>query len=237
MLMFGLISICSGQTKRKPDIVVLKNNTKIEVTILEVEEFVIKYKKISDPSGPVFSVKKSEIASVLYGNGDVATFPETSTSEFFREESNVKPVERNPQPISGNTFDETIFAQKPNQLRQSYQYYRSKSKKGLVSGIVWTVLGTISMGVGSALIANSGYNGYGYNYNNDEQTGAILVIAGLVGGATFGTIGFVKAGRNGSKATRIRRELMRRGEPLALKLRPGFNPATNSGYLSLKLTF
>lgn len=236
----GLTSICNGQTNRKPDIIVLKNNSKIEVSIQEVGEKLIKYKKLTDPDGPVFSVNKTEIASVLYGNGDVATFPESSSSEFFKEEGGAKPVERNPQPLPASKFDETIFAQKSSQLKQSYQYYKSRSKNGLVSGIVWTVLGTISMGVGAALITNSGYtsNGYGsYSYNNNEGTGALLVIGGLIGGATFGTIGFVKAGKNGSKATRIRRELLRRGEPISLKFGPGFNPVTNSGYLSLKMMF
>ncbi|MCF2445076.1 hypothetical protein L0657_14005 [Dyadobacter sp. CY345] len=240
IFLVGLTSICNGQTTRKPDIIILKNNSKIEVSIQEVEDKVIKYKKLTDPDGPVFSVNKTEIASVLYGNGDVASFSETSSNEFFKEEGGAKPVELKPQPLPANKFDETIFAQKTNQLRQSYQYYKSRSKKGLVSGIVWTVLGTISMGVGTALITNSGYsyNGYGsYNYNNNEGTGALLLIGGLIGGATFGTIGFVKAGRNGSKATRIRRELLRRGEPISLKFGPGFNPVTNSGYLSLRMMF
>ena len=236
----SLAGICNAQTARKPDIIILKNNTKIEVSIQEVQENVVKYKKLTDPDGPVFTVKKTEISSILYGNGDVGTFPDASSDEFFKEESGVKPIERNAQPIARNSFDETIFAYKPNQLRKAYQYYKSKSKRGLVSGIVWTVLGTVSMGVGTALLANTNYysNGYGsYSYNNNEGTGAALLIGGLVGGATFGTIGFVKAGKNGSKATRIRRELIRRGEPISLKLSPGFNPATNSGYLSLRMMF
>lgn len=236
----GLSGICQAQNGRKPDIIILKNDTKLEVSIQEVEEHVIKYKKLTDLNGPVFSVKKAEIASVLYGNGDVATFSDTASDTFFKEENSAKLVERNPQPIATNKFDETIFAQKPNQLRQSYQYYKSKSKRGLVSGIVWTVLGTVSMGVGAALLTNTSYNYNGYNsysYNNNEGAGAALLIGGLVGGATFGTIGFVKAGKNGSKATRIRRELMRRGEPISLRFSPGFNPVTQSGFLSLKLNF
>jgi hypothetical protein len=238
--LLGLAGFCHAQNTRKPDIIVLKNNTKLEVSIQEVEDSVIKYKKLSDPDGPVFSVKKAEIASVLYGNGDVSTFPDTSGDVFFKQENGVEPVSRNPQPIPKNAFDETIFAYKPNQLRKAYQYYRSKSKRGLVSGIVWTVLGTVSMGVGTALLTNTNYiyNGYNsYSYNNNEGAGAALLIGGLVGGATFGTIGFVKAGRNGSKATRIRRELVRRGEPITFKLRPGYNAANGAGYLSLKINF
>lgn len=234
VFLLGLTGICNAQISRKPDVIILKNDTKLEVSIQEVDDNIIKYKKLTDPNGPVFSVKKAEIASILYGNGDVSTFTDKSNDMFFKEESSPKPIERNPQPVARNKFDETIFAQKPNQLRQSYQYYKSKSKRGLVSGIVWTVLGTVSMGVGAALIIDS-ENNY-YNEAN-EQTGAVLILAGLVGGATFGTIGFVKAGKNGSKATRIHRELLRRGEPISFSLKPGFNPVTQSGYLSLRMNF
>ena len=237
----GFAGLSHAQSVRKPDIIVLKNNTKLEVVIQEVDENVIKYKKLTDLEGPLFSVKKSEIASVLYGNGDVATFPDTSSDVFFRQENNTRSVEPiSPQPVPRNKFEEIIYAQNPNQLRQSYQFYRSKSKKGLVLGIVFTVLGTVSMGVGTGLITNSGYNNYSGYYiydNNQAATGTALLIGGLVGGATFGTIGFVKAGKNGSKATRIKRELIRRRESVTFKFQPGYNAATQSGYLSLKMNF
>lgn len=241
-LVVGSAGFCHAQTARKPDIIVLKNNTKLEVVIQEVEEIVIKYKKLTDLEGPLFSVKKSEIASVLYGNGDVATFPDVASDVFFGQENNARPFEQNnPRPVPRNKFEEIMYAQNPNQLRQSYQYYKSKSKKGLVLGIVFTVLGTVSMGVGTALITNSGYNnnynGY-YTYNsNNADAGAALLIGGLIGGATFGTIGFVKAGKNGSKATRIKRELIRRRESVTFNFSPGYNAANQSGYLSLKMNF
>ena len=145
----------------------------------------------------------------------------------------------NPQPIARNEFEQTIYAYNPNQLRKAYKFYKSKSKHGLTLGIISSVLGTVAMGVGNALIVNSGFdyvNGY-YSYNDTRGAGVALFIGGLVGGATFGTIGFVKAGKNGSKASRIRKELLRRREPLAFSLKPGYNTVTQSGYLSLKINF
>jgi hypothetical protein len=237
--LLGLAAFCNAQNTRKADIIVLKSNTRLDVTIQEVQENIVKYKKLADPDGPVFSVKKEEIASILYGNGEVATFPDTSTDEFFKQDSGVKPVEPVKRPVATNEFDAMIFSQNSTQLKESYRYYKSKSKRGLVSGIVWTVLGSISMGVGAALITDNGYynSNYNYNYNDNSEAGAALVIGGLIGGATLGTIGFVKAGRNGSKATRIRRELGRRGESVSFRLKPGYNAATGAGYLSLKMTF
>jgi hypothetical protein len=80
------------------------------------------------------------------------------------------------------------------------------------------------MGVGAALINDNYYYSNGYyasTYNNNQGTGVALLIGGLIGGATFGTIGFVKAGRNGSKATRIRREILRRGKEFLLNFNQG----------------
>ncbi|WP_221389556.1 hypothetical protein [Dyadobacter sp. NIV53] len=238
-LLFILVQTGYGQTVRKPDVIILKNNTKLEVSIQEVEESAIKYKKLNDSEGPLFSIKKTEIASILYGNGDVSTFPDASSDVFFKQENVSKPFELNPQPAPRNAFEQTIYAYNPNQLRKAYQFYRSKSKHGLVLGIVSSIVGTVAMGVGSAIIVNNNdfySNGYS-SYNDNSDAGAILLIGGLVGGVTFGTIGFVKAGKNGSKASRIRKELIRRREPLAFSIKPGYNTATQSGYLSLKINF
>jgi hypothetical protein len=237
VLTLSLISFCNAQNVPKPDVVILKDNTKLEVLIQEVDDNVIKYKKLKDQEGPIFTIKKSSIASVLYGNGEVETFTQASSEVFFDKDNNVKPVESvSAQPFPKNKFEETMYGYKPNQLRKAYQFYKSKSKRGLVSGIVWTSLGTIAMGVGTVLLMDEDNNKY-YSYNKNAETGAVLVLAGLVGGATFGTIGFVKAGRNGSKASKIRKELTRRGEPLTFSLKPGYNPSTNAGYLSLKVAF
>ena len=106
-------------------------------------------------------------------------------------------------------------------------------------GIISSVLGTVAMGVGNALIVNSGVdyiNGY-YTYNDTRGAGVALFIGGLVGGATFGTIGFVKAGKNGSKASRIKKELLRRRESITFSIKPGYNTVSQAGYLSLKVNF
>ncbi|KAA6439616.1 hypothetical protein FEM33_11395 [Dyadobacter flavalbus] len=74
VFLIALVNFSFIQTSRKPDIIVLKDNTKLEVLIQEVDENVVKYRKVSDPEGPVYSVRRTEIASIKYGNTETGTF-------------------------------------------------------------------------------------------------------------------------------------------------------------------
>ena len=75
-LLVGLIGFSYAQTAppRKPDVIIMRDNSKLEVIIQEVDENVVKYKKLTDPDGPIFSIRKTEIASIKYGNGEVEKF-------------------------------------------------------------------------------------------------------------------------------------------------------------------
>lgn len=75
------------------DIIVTKKSEKIEAKITDVEQDVIKYKKFSYQEGPIYTIKKSEIASVIYQNGDVETFTEPVVSPNNAKVSNavIKP--------------------------------------------------------------------------------------------------------------------------------------------------
>ena len=56
------------------DIIVGTNGNKIEAKVTEVEVDVIKYKKFGDNDGPTYTMKKTEIATILYENGTVDVF-------------------------------------------------------------------------------------------------------------------------------------------------------------------
>ena len=69
------------------DIIVTKQSEKIEAKITDVEQDCIKYKKFNYQEGPTYTIKKSEIASIIYQNGDVETFFESSTQPQSNNES------------------------------------------------------------------------------------------------------------------------------------------------------
>ena len=53
------------------DILIKANSEKIEAIIQEVSDTEVKYKKASNPTGPTYIIKLSELATIIYSNGDV----------------------------------------------------------------------------------------------------------------------------------------------------------------------
>lgn len=236
----------SAQTTRKSDIITLKNETKLEVIIQEVDENTVKYKKLSDLEGPLFALKKSEIVSIHYGNGEVETFEAVlEVPSYYSPSQSAKPAPTTspgPQraPLPKNKFAESVQNATPDHLRTIYKYYKTRSKTGMIMGIAGTSVGVIVAGIGTGIVASAtDANGNFATYQDERKAirGAWMMIGGFAGAATFGTVGFVKEGKNGSKASRIRRELIHRGEPLTIRIAPGYNPFSQAGYLTLSVKF
>lgn len=107
-------------------------------------------------------------------------------------------------------------------------------------GIAGVSVGVLAAGIGTGIVAAStDANGNYLTYQDQQRaiTGAWMMIGGFATATTFGLVGFIKAGKNGSKASRIKRELLRRHEPLAFNISPGYNPVNQAGYLTLSVKF
>lgn len=252
MLMLLFVVQANAQTPRKADVIRLRDESKLEVYIQEVDDQVVKYKKISDPEGPLFSVKKSEIASILYGNGEEETFEATLEVQNYYSPTNPAPASKpqEPRPVARKPatgpvkpsvqFAEDVRNSSPEHLRSMYTYYKTRSKAGMVMGIAGTSVGVIVAAIGTGIVASAMDDNGNYKSYQDElraRKGAYMMLGGFAGAITFGTVGFVKGGKNGAKASRIRRELIRRGEPLTISIRPSFSPTQRAGSLTLALNF
>ncbi|MCL2436064.1 MAG: hypothetical protein FWD09_08035 [Lentimicrobiaceae bacterium] len=56
------------------DVIITKEGNKIESKVLEINEFDIKYKSFENLDGPVYTMKKTEIATIMYEGGQVDVF-------------------------------------------------------------------------------------------------------------------------------------------------------------------
>lgn len=56
------------------DVIVTKDGKKINSKVTEINENDIKYKNFENLDGPVYTLKKSEIATIIYANGEVDVF-------------------------------------------------------------------------------------------------------------------------------------------------------------------
>jgi len=56
------------------DVITLKNGEDIQALVQEINDADIKYKKFENPSGPNYTLKKSEIVKIQYANGSIDEF-------------------------------------------------------------------------------------------------------------------------------------------------------------------
>lgn len=95
------------------DLIIKTNSEKIEAIIQEVSDTDIKYKKASNPNGPLFVVKLDEVATILYANGDVQAVEHKAANTYVfdaPESAEKKPaydfsyVANGPMQRMGNTY-------------------------------------------------------------------------------------------------------------------------------------
>lgn len=81
VLFMLLICMATVQTIVAQDIIVTRQSTRIDAKVMEVSNTEIKYKKQSNPDGPMFIIPTADVATILYANGEVQTFEATQPKE------------------------------------------------------------------------------------------------------------------------------------------------------------
>lgn len=79
-ILFCITTICSYAQ----DVIVLKDGTTILSKVTEVSSSEIKYKKISNIDGPIFTIKSSDVLSINYNNGEKDSFNEVKPQKEKR---------------------------------------------------------------------------------------------------------------------------------------------------------
>lgn len=72
-LVFALL-VSGVLTVPAQDIITKTDGTEIQAKVLEVTDAYVKYKKFSNPDGPIYSIHKSDILAVRYENGENEVF-------------------------------------------------------------------------------------------------------------------------------------------------------------------
>jgi hypothetical protein len=233
---------CYGQERRKNDLIIKRDSSRIEALILEVDEQMIRYKKYSDQEGPTFSLSKKEIASIVYGNGEVEKF--NAAPEIYFDEVPA-PIVTQPNKTAVSRYrNGAPQALSSDQLRTNYQFYLRKNTKyktmafvGASVSVLCTVFGAITLNQ-----ANRDYNAaYGHTtkaYENKVVGGALLITGGIFAGVPLTVVGLINKNRYAKKATATENELRRRGEPVtSIRLSPGYNTANQTANLTLRMNF
>ena len=61
------------------DVITLKNGKEITALVYEIGDIDVKYKKIDNPNGPNYVLKKSDVLMIIYANGSKDEFTDTTS--------------------------------------------------------------------------------------------------------------------------------------------------------------
>lgn len=231
-LFFLIVSNFVFAQGRKPDVMVKKDNSKIEGVIQEFSSTTIKYKKVSDPSGPTFTIDKSELKTILYGNGDIDELVKSSATPAVIDKDGDVAV---PTKMSKNDFINLVHSADSEHLKNLKTGYKQRASKKMIGGIVATVFSIGAFVGGVLLIQDANY------YQDDEPAERPVGYGCLVLGSGFSTLAilsFIKGGRFKSRVALVEQELRKRNEPFSnISLYPTYSFTHRSPSLILRLTF
>ena len=161
-MFLSLIVLLIGFTAYSQDIIVTNEGNKIEAKVTEVEVEVIKYKKYGDNDGPTYTMKKTEISTILYENGTV---------DVFKKE---QPQQQRPNNMYGdpyygyNNYDPYSIPGKG--LRNTGIVFMSVGGVLLIGGVIWGIVGSYSWPWFTLVPAGAGFLGAGAIFTGVGQS-------------------------------------------------------------------
>lgn len=225
-VLFLLFAVCFSVTMFAVDVIVTKDSQRINAKIEEVGLDVVKYRRSDNLKGPLYTLAKADILTILYENGTTETFSQTqqpqqtrsipqskkpttsnydgqyynintSNSDFLVREGSV--IFQNGQALSKQAYQNLL----KNTCPVAFQQY----KKGLAlinSGYGMLAAGTAFMiGIGVPLYCccvdyNSYYNDYNIDYGMLAGGISMMTIGGAVIASSVPMIcvGYVKRNRS-----------------------------------------
>jgi hypothetical protein len=182
---------CMAQQRDADSIFTIKKDT-LTVRIIEVGIHAIKYTRSIGDSVRVYSMAKSEILSVTYGNG------ETERYETSMPNVDPKPKYRYLQPIKTNAFQQSLSTWPNDLLITKQKEYQINANVALGTGVLTSVAGPglIAAGIITTIFDN-------------EKRGAPFLAGGLLSvGASVSL--FLGSGKNRKKSRMLQMELFKR---------------------------
>jgi hypothetical protein len=171
-LFIAALILFASLLTRAQDIITFKNGDEVKAKISEIGLTEIKYKRIDNPNGPLYTVSKASVFMIKYENGTKDVFPLASPEE-------------SPDTYDGYKRSQDDVYRKDT--RGDYESLMHKYRTNLAGGIVLTALGVpmipigLGLTIGGIAVNNANYNNYGNNYgNNYNNAGAPFIVSGVL---------------------------------------------------------
>jgi len=194
----ALTGVCFAQ-----DIIVTKDSKKIEANVTEVNVDNVRYKNFHNPDGPVYTLSKSDIVTIIYQNGQVETFETARSTPVTSTQTAPASAQTTKVSASGVTQPARNINM-VNEMRVNYPALYSQYASGRrmkTAGGVMTGVGIGSFILGIAVMA------VGVEEDDDDMIGGGAVI--FTAGTVLMAVGIPVLAVGGGKQRRAIREFNR----------------------------
>lgn len=96
-ILIALILACCVTSALAEDLIVFCNGNVVKAIVLEIQKTDVKYKLVSNPQGPTYTVDKAELLSIIYENGEKDVFRETHSDTTSGPQQSSSTQNVNPQ--------------------------------------------------------------------------------------------------------------------------------------------
>lgn len=160
------------------DNIIMRNGEEIKAKVQEVGITEIKYKKFDNPTGPVYTILKSDVFIIKYENGSKEVF---SSAEDAPAAAPIAEAKEQPQ-VREHRREREPRHERPR--RVEYQQDHKPGVKKIVGGAIMTGLGIPVLAGGAGLLAvgigSSGAQSFGDFFSAPFIAGGSILIAGGV---------------------------------------------------------
>jgi len=74
------------------DLIVTNSKEELKTKVVEIDEFLVKYKKFDFQEGPIFSIKKSDVFLIIYSNGSRELFNQNQVVDISTDAQSIQNI-------------------------------------------------------------------------------------------------------------------------------------------------
>lgn len=134
LLMLLSNKLWAQTTGNRPDVIYKIDNTSIQAFISEVNDTEVVYRRASNPAGPIFRTRRSEIQSVRYANGETEEFTKASVAATPLP---VEPTRSPYEPLRPSRYEPRPRYERPARQASSGGYAFERSRPVFIGGILF----------------------------------------------------------------------------------------------------
>ena len=225
---FGICCVALGQNAQKNDVILKRDNTRIQALILQMTYEKINYRDLGTRDSAKTYISMDKVSRIFLKNGKIINVKDSIPATKLPPDSIGQYADLSNLPA--DPFERSVVMANSDQLRDKYEYHHNRALDGKTGFIVFSSLGAGALASGLIVASNGS--------TDNKKIGTSLAIAGPLVGGVLALIGYRNWRMHSSKAAKVRTELQRRNQSLSfVQILPVYDPGRNVGGLTVTFHF